>query len=128
MNHKLFENFEPVSTKQWKQQIQYEQKGADYQELVWETPENLKIKPFYHVDQAISNNIENNSEPFQIIQPIFVHNVEKSIKKANDSLQRGAESLLFTIENDSISVSDLLKGITQQYKQIFISMAFFQIL
>ena len=31
MSEKLFTEFEPVSSKQWKQQIQFELKGADYE-------------------------------------------------------------------------------------------------
>ena len=53
MSENLFNEFEPVSSKQWKQQIQYELKGADYNEsVVWESPEGIKVRPFYHVDEA----------------------------------------------------------------------------
>ena len=31
----LFKDFEPVSSKQWKQQIQFELKGADYNETLF---------------------------------------------------------------------------------------------
>ena len=52
MSKHLFNEFKPVSSKQWKQQIQYELKGADYNEtLVWESPEGIKVKPFYHADE-----------------------------------------------------------------------------
>ena len=34
MADNLFKEFEPVSSKQWKQQIQYELKGADYNETL----------------------------------------------------------------------------------------------
>ena len=51
MEQQLFNEFEPISSKQWKQQIQFELKGADYNEtLVWESPEGIKVKPFYHYD------------------------------------------------------------------------------
>ena len=40
MTENLFDAFEAVSSKQWKQQIQYELKGADYNDtLVWESLE-----------------------------------------------------------------------------------------
>ena len=32
MSNDLFKEFEPVSSKQWKQQIQFDLKGADYNE------------------------------------------------------------------------------------------------
>ena len=52
MAEHLFEEFNPVSSKQWKQLIQYELKGAEYNDtLVWESPEGIKVKPFYHNDE-----------------------------------------------------------------------------
>ena len=53
MADNLFDTFEPVSSKQWKQQIQYELKGADYNDtLVWESLEGIKVRPFYHNDET----------------------------------------------------------------------------
>ena len=51
MSKFLFEDFDEVSAKQWKQKIQYDLKGADYNEtLVWKSPEGINVKPFYHED------------------------------------------------------------------------------
>lgn len=48
----LFNEFESINSKQWKQQIQFELKGANYNEtLVWESLEGIKVKPFYHNDE-----------------------------------------------------------------------------
>ncbi|WP_228852162.1 methylmalonyl-CoA mutase family protein [Aegicerativicinus sediminis] len=48
-NHNLFAEFDEVSAKQWKQNIQFELKGKDYSDnLVWESPEGIHIKPFYN--------------------------------------------------------------------------------
>ena len=42
----LFNEFPEVSAKQWKQKIQVDLKGADYNDtLVWESPEGIKVKP-----------------------------------------------------------------------------------
>lgn len=112
-NNNLFQQFEPVSSKQWKQQIQYELKGADYNEtLVWESPEGIKVKPFYHIDEDTANlgtNVPENA--FSILQNIFVHDVRKSNERALDSLQRGAESIRFTIENESVSIEELMQNL-----------------
>ena len=93
MDDSLFKEFEPVSSKQWKQQIQYELKGADYNEtLVWESPEGIKVKPFYHQDELGAKlNIKTPEHPFAILQNIFVHDVKKSNERALDTLHRGAE-------------------------------------
>ena len=110
-NKNLFQDFEPVAAKQWKQQIQYELKGADYNEtLVWESPEGIKVKPFYHSDESESKyQINTPKNAFSIVQNIFVHDTKMSSQRALDTLQRGAESIRFTIENDTISIEELMK-------------------
>ncbi len=47
----LFEDFPPISAKEWKQKIQFDLKGADYQSLITHTLEGIDIKPFYHGDE-----------------------------------------------------------------------------
>jgi methylmalonyl-CoA mutase len=87
MKH-LFNDFAPVSAKEWKQKIQFELKGADYNEtLIWNTPEDIKVKPFYDkedVKEGIS--IATKASEFKICQNIFVHDIDKSIERALDSL------------------------------------------
>lgn len=113
MQNHLFDNFDAVSSKQWKQQIQFELKGADFNDtLVWNSPEDIQVKPFYHNDGAANFLSANtNTTQFKIGEHIFVHNVEKSIRKANEVLSRGAESLQFTIENELTDIQKLLNGI-----------------
>jgi methylmalonyl-CoA mutase len=69
----LFTNFAPVSAKQWKQKIQFELKGADYNEtLIWNSPEDIKVKPFYDkedVKDVISVNTPESE--FKICQTIL---------------------------------------------------------
>lgn len=131
--NKLFSDFESVSSKQWKQQIQYELKGADYNEtLVWESPEGIKVKPFYHSDEfetATELSINTPKEAFSILQNIFVHDVKKSNERALDTLNRGAESIRFTIENESVSIENLmqnlpLKKVTYSFCLPFLSIDF----
>ena len=109
----LFTEFNPISTKQWKQQIQFELKGADYNEtLVWESPEGIKVKPFYHFDETTAKVATDAPDaPFSILQNIFVHDVQKSNARALNTLQRGAESIRFTLENDLISIEELMQGL-----------------
>lgn len=110
MSKKLFTGFEPVSSKQWKQQIQYELKGADYNEtLIWESPEGIKVKPFYHIDEFNGGQpVNTKAAEFKICQNIFVHDVEKSAGRALSTLKRGAESIRFTIENEDTDLTLLL--------------------
>jgi methylmalonyl-CoA mutase len=113
MKTKLFQDFNAVSSKQWKQQIQFELKGADYNDtLIWESLEGIKVKPFYHSDDSISTYTSNtNTTAFTILQQIFVHDIQMSNKKAKESLKRGAESILFTIESDKIDIAKLMTNL-----------------
>ena len=112
-NNNLFSEFEPISAKQWKQQIQFELNGADYNEtLVWESLEGIKVKPFYHNDEIeINLNAIVPTKPFAIVQNIFVHDLKKSNVRALETLQRGAESVRFTIESESISIKELMQNL-----------------
>ncbi|KAF2519497.1 methylmalonyl-CoA mutase [Flavobacterium salilacus subsp. salilacus] len=129
MSKHLFDGFEKVSSKQWKQQIQFELKGADYNEtLVWESPEGIKVKPFYHNDEFIpAAPAGTKAANFSICQNIFVFDIDKSIARANDTLNRGAESIRFTIDNDKTDVEKLLNGITAKETPVYISLGFLSI-
>lgn len=126
MAGKLFEEFQPVSSKQWKQQIQYELKGADYNDtLVWESLEGIKVRPFYHNDETeVKHKLKENATPFAIVQNIFVHDVALSNKRAIDSLNRGAESIRFTIENKNISIEDLMNGLPLEHTTYYFNLPF----
>lgn len=128
-NNNLFSDFDAVSSKQWKQQIQYELKGADYNEtLVWESPEGIKVKPFYHNDETEVNlNAITPSKPFAIVQNIFVHDVKKSNARALETLQRGAESVRFTLENDAVSIDELMQNLPLENVNYYFSLPFLSV-
>jgi methylmalonyl-CoA mutase len=129
MADNLFDAFEPVSSKQWKQQIQYELKGADYNDnLVWESHEGIKVKPFYHNDETeIRYALKENNTPFFILQNIYVHDVALSNKRAIDTLNRGAESIRFTIEKESVILADLMQNLPLENTTYFFYLPFLSI-
>ena len=128
-NNNLFSDFEAVSSKQWKQQIQYELKGADYNEtLVWESPEGIKVKPFYHNDETEVNlDAIVPTKPFAIVQNIFVHDVQKSNARALETLQRGAESVRFTLENDTVSIEELMQNLPLENVNYYFNLPFLSV-
>jgi methylmalonyl-CoA mutase len=125
----LFEDFDPVSSKQWKQKIQFELDGADYNEtLVWNSPEDIKVKPFYHYDDFSKTATANTkASEFKIVQNIFVFDVEKSVERALDTLKRGAESLRFTIENESIDIQKLLENLPLENTAVYFDLKFLSV-
>lgn len=125
----LFDNFNPVSSKQWKQQIQFELDGADYNEtLIWNSPEDIQVKPFYHNDEDIKPvEVTTKATDFKICQNIFVHDVSKSVERASDSLKRGAESLRFTIEDDTIDIDKLFQNLDLKNRNVYFNLNFISI-
>lgn len=126
MSEKLFTEFSPVSSKQWKQQIQFELKGADYNEtLVWKSPEGIHVKPFYHADEPIENaSVQTKASQFKIGQAIFVQDVDKTITRSLDNIARGAESLCFTITDAQTDVTRLLQSLPLDQINVHIQLSF----
>ncbi len=123
----LFDQFNAVSAKAWKQKIQYDLKGLDYTDsLVWESPEGIKTKPFYHADdiEHFDFEVSNNNGSWKIAQEIYVSEAVKANKKAIDCLARGAESLVFTIPTKDIKIGLLLAQIDLERIPIYFNMHF----
>lgn len=126
MTKTLFDSFNKVTSKEWKSQIQFELKGADYNDtLVWESLEGIKVRPFYHGDEdANPTAVPTKASAFKVLQTIYVFDLQKSIHKALDSLERGAESLHFTIDTQSINSVQLLSALPFQKTEIYITLGF----
>jgi len=109
----LFREFDGVSAKQWKQKIQYELAGEDYNEtLVFQTLEGIAIKPFYHKED-----LKKHSYPmvlpksWTIGHKIKVTDPKIANKEALEALSKGVESLYFHILSETIPMEILLQNI-----------------
>ncbi len=123
----LFEEFDTISAKAWKQQIQFDLKGADYNtNLVWESPESISVKPFYHADDFESKDIAEIAPvpKWHIGQKIYAGSGKKANEKALDVLNRGADCLIFTIPSQDIKVDTLLQNINLAKTPIYFEMQF----
>jgi methylmalonyl-CoA mutase len=117
---KLFEQFPPVTKKEWKDKIQADLKGADFnKKLVWKTIEGFEVMPFYQAEDLESlryidtlpgefpylrgTKIKNNN--WKVRQNLEVKDYSGTNKKALDILMKGVDSLGFIIA-DPESVSE----------------------
>ncbi len=113
MKNNLFAEFTPISAKAWKQKIQVDLKGADYNEaLIWDTPERIKVKPFYNRED-LNEDVSASSTPGKwfIGQVVGVSNAAEANLKAQELLSNGIESLIFKIHNAEVDPYKLLQGI-----------------
>lgn len=124
-----FEDFDAVSSKQWKQKIQFELKGGDYNDtLIWNSPEDIKVKPFYHKDDFLKIGVVGTkASAFKIVQNIFVFDIEKSVERALDTLSRGAESLRFTIDKETTAIETVLNKLPLNDITVYFDMRFLSI-
>ncbi|GAB5399762.1 MAG: methylmalonyl-CoA mutase subunit beta [Aureisphaera sp.] len=113
MSNPLFQEFEGVSSKAWKQKIQVDLKGADYNEtLIWQSLEGIHVKPFYHADETKGgfDPIPGHPNDWAIGQSIFIDNETVANKIALDVIARGAESIYFKADK-AFNIENTLNGL-----------------
>lgn len=92
----IFDEFSPVSAVAWKQKIQADLKGADYNEtLLWKTDEGITVKPFYTKEDQINHHINLPKKGFDICQSVFIDSEKTANFLALDALKRGAIAIHF---------------------------------
>ncbi|MCF6182037.1 methylmalonyl-CoA mutase subunit beta [Lutibacter sp.] len=92
-------NFKPITAAEWKQKIQVDLKGADYNKtLLTSTLEGITIKPFYHLDTFKKLKIPTPTTDFKICQNILIHSEEEANKIATNALLKGANALKFIVD------------------------------
>ena len=123
---KLFEQFPPVSTAEWKAKVEADLKGAPFdKKLVWRTNEGFNLQPMYRLED-IEDFKTTNSLPgeFPYVrgtrtdndwltrQEILADTPEEANKKALDVLNKGVTSLGFHVEEPTKeTLETLLKDI-----------------
>lgn len=117
MSHSITNDFDAVSAAAWKQKIQVDLKGADYNKtLLTQTNEGITIKPFYHGDDFEKLEIPTKNSALNICENIWVSFEKKANKKAINVLKRGANSIKFTCTKPfdiEVLFVDLLKNATE---------------
>ncbi len=136
---KLFGQFPPISTTEWKDKVIADLKGADFdKKLVWRTNEGFNVQPMYRAENIVGLKTTDSlpgeypyvrgtkcDNEWLIRQDIFVENPQEANRKALDLLNKGITSLGFQIGRDQItpeSLASLLNGINAEKVELnFIS-------
>lgn len=124
MGNYLFKDFEGVSPTAWKQKIQVDLKGADYNDtLLWKTNEGITVKPFYAKEDRTHQIVNLPKKGFAICQSIIVSNEKEANALAIDAVERGASAIEFLIK-EKIDFKALLNGINFQETYIYFKLEF----
>ena len=126
---KLFSDFTAPTRQEWRDKIEVDLKGADYQKkMVWRTNEGFSMEPFYRkedVDKLALVNALPGEFPYvrgnkaadnewYVRQDIKCECPKAANEKALDILNKGVDSLGFVIPADQLSaeyIKTLLDGI-----------------
>ena len=125
----LLADFPAISTKEWKEKIITDLKGADFdKKLVWRTPEGFNVQPFYRQEdlRGLKTTVSapgqfpyvrgtRTNNEWAIRQNICAcENPRKANKLALDILNKGITSLGFCLNADKLNyryIKNLLKDI-----------------
>ena len=119
---KLFDQFPPVTTKEWMDKVNADLKGTDFnKKLVWKTIAGIDVKPFYR-EEDIENLMYINTLPGEfpyirgskikdnnwlVRQNIEVIDYSAANRKALSILMKGVDSLGFIIlDPESVSLNN----------------------
>ena len=131
MTNHLFSEFDTVNAKAWKQKIQVDLKGLDYNDtLIWNTPEGIDVKPFYNKEdlEHIPTSIVTN-EKWNIGETIYVNDIKKSNLNAIKSIENGTNCIKFIVPNIDTILNTLvenidLKTVSIQFEALFYNIDF----
>jgi len=116
----IFSEFNEVSAKAWKQKIQMDLKGADYNEtLLSNTLDDITIQPFYHKDTFKSLDIPSQKNKTSICQTIFINDEQIVNNISKEALQKGAESIRF-IASKPFDIEKVFNNLPLNIKYILV--------
>lgn len=108
-----FNEFPPVSDKAWKQLIQADLKGGDYNELLtWTSPEGITVKPFYSesdITKSPEESPNSQSAGYQVGYA-FDLSSEKATALVETNLENGVEALVVRTLSENIEKLNRLRS------------------
>ena len=124
MKSTLFNNFNKTSAAAWKQKIQVDLKGADYNDtLLWKTDDNIVVKPFYTKEDRKLGLTSETKFKFNISQSIYIHDPKTANYIAKSALEKGANAIEF-IAKEEFDYKTVLKKIDFQNTIIYFRFLF----
>lgn len=121
----LFTEFSSVTEKAFKQKIQVDLKGEDYNDtLVWKSPEGIHVKPFYHRDSSTRFHI-NLPEKWFLGEDIYILKAQTAVDSAIKAIQEGAEAIYFK-SDQPFSIDALLEPLSAHTAPLYFELHFLE--
>ena len=124
MKTSLFSEFDPVSAKAYKQKIQFDLKGADYNDtLVWQSLEGIHVRPFYHKDEVKKTANITLPKHWFIGEKIFINQAVQSAETANNAIANGVEAVYFQA-NKPFDIAALFTTLSDTSVPLYFDLSF----
>jgi methylmalonyl-CoA mutase len=115
----MFKEFELISEKNWKQQIQFDLGGKDYNsEVNWTSYEGVNVKPFF-TDKYKHSNTFYVPENWNISQDIYLKDELTSNQEIKKLISQEVYDITIHISEDTINVDLLFNDIDLTYINIY---------
>ena len=96
----LFEEFDLVSKKYWKQILQYQQQGELYENLISHSPEGIDISPIYTFEDRKDHKQLVSTEPFEISQRFYLGKNNPEIKaQIDEAVESGTQKIILEVHH-----------------------------
>jgi len=119
MTSNLFKEFEFISEKAWKQQIQFDLGGKDYNsETNWTSTEGINIKPFFTSKYKSKNKLYI-PDNWNINQTIYLKEESISNEEIKKLISQEVYDLTIYIKSDSINLDLLFKEVDLTYLNLY---------
>lgn len=116
-----FYPFDPLSEKEWKQKIQADLKGADYNEtLVWQSEEGIDVKPFYTGDKNQETRIKTPGTMVGNVRPWMV---AMRVEENMESIPKDVDAVVIPVLEGSTLPESAIKAAMEQDCFIHFEMA-----
>lgn len=114
MSNPLAKYFPSISSKQWKQKIQYLLQGKNYQDLIVTDIDNISTLPFYTHEEGVTDFTFINKTT-ATSKPAYYHLVRKAEEANHSALEaqkNGIPCIYFALFDPQIDLDILLKNLT----------------
>ena len=119
MAYNLFKEFELISEKAWKQQIQFDLDGKDYNsETNWTSSEGINVKPFFTSEYKSINKfyIPDN---WNISQTVYLKEESISNEEIKKLISQEVYDLTIHIQRDCVNLDLLFKEVDLTYLNLY---------
>lgn len=113
----IFQQFPSADAEVWKNKIIKDLKGGEFEKLIWTSPDDIEVLPFYTKEDTENYRLEipeKKSQGWEICEKISVADCAKANKMALHALEQGATSIVFNLHFRNFTPQDidiLLDGI-----------------